>query len=105
MHLHLRLCLSCFTTDAWIELVSSLEEFLQVERRFGDVVLFGASDAELEGSGGRTREGGMLFQFGSQLLLIRLVTCRDAEVPRSVVVTPDWKLDHTWMVYSSWKKE
>lgn len=34
-----------------------------------------------------------------------LVTCRDAEVPGSVVVTPDRKLDHAWMVYSSWKKD
>lgn len=33
-----------------------------------------------------------------------LVTCRDAEVPGSVVVKPDKKLDHAWMVYSSWKK-
>ncbi|XP_077209880.1 uncharacterized protein LOC143845429 isoform X2 [Tasmannia lanceolata] len=33
-----------------------------------------------------------------------LVTCRDAEVPGSVVVRPDRKLDHAWMVYSSWKK-
>ncbi|KAL6006126.1 hypothetical protein ACLOJK_040172 [Asimina triloba] len=34
-----------------------------------------------------------------------VVTCRDAEVPGSVVVRPDRKLDHAWMVYSSWKKE
>ncbi|KAH6798597.1 alpha/beta-Hydrolases superfamily protein [Perilla frutescens var. frutescens] len=34
-----------------------------------------------------------------------LVTCRDAEVPGSVVVKPDKKFDHSWMVYSSWKKE
>lgn len=33
-----------------------------------------------------------------------LVTCRDAEVPGSVVVRPDRKLDHAWMVYSSWRK-
>ncbi|KAE7998689.1 hypothetical protein FH972_003208 [Carpinus fangiana] len=33
-----------------------------------------------------------------------LVTCRDAEVPGSVVVRPDQKLDHAWMVYSSRKK-
>lgn len=33
-----------------------------------------------------------------------LVTCRDAEVPGSVVVRPNQKLDHAWMVYSSWKK-
>jgi hypothetical protein len=33
-----------------------------------------------------------------------LVTCRDAEVPGSVVVRPDKKLDHAWMVYSSMKK-
>lgn len=33
-----------------------------------------------------------------------LVTCADAEVPGSVVVKPDRKLDHAWMVYSSWKK-
>ncbi|CAO2841889.1 unnamed protein product [Amaranthus hypochondriacus] len=33
-----------------------------------------------------------------------LVTCRDAEVPGSVVIRPDKKLDHAWMVYSSWKK-
>ncbi|XP_062148970.1 uncharacterized protein LOC133857685 isoform X2 [Alnus glutinosa] len=32
-----------------------------------------------------------------------LVTCRDAEVPGSVVVRPDQKLDHAWMVYSSRK--
>ncbi|XP_076883727.1 uncharacterized protein LOC143532599 [Bidens hawaiensis] len=30
-----------------------------------------------------------------------LVTCRDAEVPGSVVVHPKRKLDHAWMVYSS----
>ncbi|XP_023536659.1 uncharacterized protein LOC111797969 isoform X2 [Cucurbita pepo subsp. pepo] len=30
-----------------------------------------------------------------------LVTCRDAEVPGSVVVRPNQKLDHAWMVYSS----
>ncbi|XP_031383065.1 uncharacterized protein LOC116197156 isoform X2 [Punica granatum] len=30
-----------------------------------------------------------------------LVTCRDAEVPGSVVIRPDRKLDHAWMVYSS----
>lgn len=34
-----------------------------------------------------------------------LVTCRDAEVPGSVVVRPSRKLDHAWMVYSSWKEE
>ncbi|CAI0425516.1 unnamed protein product [Linum tenue] len=34
-----------------------------------------------------------------------LVTCRDAEVPGSVVVRPDRKLDHGWMVYSSKKKD
>lgn len=34
-----------------------------------------------------------------------LVTCRDAEVPGSVVVRPDRKLDHAWMVYSSRKKD
>ncbi|KAI4350814.1 hypothetical protein L6164_005228 [Bauhinia variegata] len=33
-----------------------------------------------------------------------LVTCRDAQVPGSVVVTPDRKLDHSWIVYSSKKK-
>lgn len=33
-----------------------------------------------------------------------LVTCRDAEVPGSVVIRPDQKLDHAWMVYSSWNK-
>ncbi|GLU09916.1 hypothetical protein SLE2022_267510 [Rubroshorea leprosula] len=33
-----------------------------------------------------------------------LVTCRDAEVPGSVVVRPDQKLDHCWMVYSTSKK-
>nr|GEU61742.1 alpha/beta hydrolase fold protein [Tanacetum cinerariifolium] len=33
-----------------------------------------------------------------------LVTCRDAEVPGSVVVHPNQKLDHAWMVYSSWNK-
>ncbi|KAK6941479.1 hypothetical protein RJ641_026856 [Dillenia turbinata] len=33
-----------------------------------------------------------------------MVTCRDAEVPGSVVVRPEGKLDHVWMVYSSWKK-
>lgn len=44
---------------------SSLGEFLEVERRFGDVALFGA---ELEGGGGgRTREGGMLFADGRVL--------------------------------------
>ncbi|GLT51594.1 hypothetical protein SLA2020_249940 [Shorea laevis] len=30
-----------------------------------------------------------------------LVTCCDAEVPGSVVVKPERKLDHAWMVYSS----
>lgn len=30
-----------------------------------------------------------------------LVTCRDAEVPGSIVVKPKRKLDHAWMVYSS----
>ncbi|KAI3977581.1 hypothetical protein MKX01_000494 [Papaver californicum] len=34
-----------------------------------------------------------------------LVTCRDAEVPGSVVVHPDLKLDHAWMVYSSWNRD
>ncbi|KAI9118959.1 hypothetical protein K1719_009634 [Acacia pycnantha] len=33
-----------------------------------------------------------------------LVMCRDAEVPGSVVVRPDRKLDHAWMVYSSNKR-
>lgn len=33
-----------------------------------------------------------------------LVTCRDAEVPGSTVVRPRRKLDHAWMVYSSWSK-
>ncbi|KAG2669254.1 hypothetical protein I3760_14G026100 [Carya illinoinensis] len=44
----------------------------------------------------------------AQLLQIRygeksdgLVTCRDAEVPGSIVVWPKRKLDHAWMVYSS----
>ncbi|XP_058084494.1 uncharacterized protein LOC131232273 [Magnolia sinica] len=44
----------------------------------------------------------------AQLLQIRygeksdgLVTRRDAEVPGSVVVRPERKLDHAWMVYSS----
>ena len=32
-----------------------------------------------------------------------LVTCRDAEVPGSVVVRPDRMLHHAWMVYSSKK--
>lgn len=30
-----------------------------------------------------------------------LVTCRDAVVPGSIVVQPKRKLDHAWMVYSS----
>lgn len=30
-----------------------------------------------------------------------LVLCRDAEVPGSVVVRPERKMDHAWMVYSS----
>ncbi|KAK9149301.1 hypothetical protein Scep_008058 [Stephania cephalantha] len=34
-----------------------------------------------------------------------LVTCRDAEVPGSVVVHPERKLDHAWMVYSTWRKD
>ncbi|CAK9160897.1 unnamed protein product [Ilex paraguariensis] len=34
-----------------------------------------------------------------------MVTCRDAEVPGSVVVKPNWKLDHGWMVFSSWKND
>ncbi|GAB2265223.1 hypothetical protein Dimus_000291 [Dionaea muscipula] len=33
-----------------------------------------------------------------------LVTSRDAQVPGSVVIRPDWKFDHGWMVFSSWKK-
>lgn len=33
-----------------------------------------------------------------------LVTCRDAEVPGSVVIRPDRKLDHAWMVYTSWTR-
>lgn len=33
-----------------------------------------------------------------------LVTCRDAVVPGSTVIHPDQKLDHGWMVYSTWKK-
>ncbi|TQE02404.1 hypothetical protein C1H46_012043 [Malus baccata] len=33
-----------------------------------------------------------------------LVTCLDAEVPGSVVVRPERKLDHVWMVYSTKKK-
>lgn len=44
----------------------------------------------------------------AQLLQVRygeksdgLVTCRDAEVPGSVVVRPKLKLDHAWMVYSA----
>ncbi|KAJ8900331.1 hypothetical protein K2173_024971 [Erythroxylum novogranatense] len=44
----------------------------------------------------------------AQLLQVRygeksdgLVTCRDAEVPGSIVVRPKRKLDHAWMVYSS----
>ncbi|CAD5175066.1 unnamed protein product [Musa acuminata subsp. malaccensis] len=44
----------------------------------------------------------------AQLLQVRyreksdgLVTRRDAEVPGSVVVRPEQKLDHAWMVYSS----
>ncbi|XP_074558438.1 uncharacterized protein LOC141814383 [Curcuma longa] len=48
----------------------------------------------------------------AQLLQVRygeksdgLVTRRDAEVPGSVVVRPDEKLDHAWMVYSSSKNE
>lgn len=34
-----------------------------------------------------------------------LVTCRDAEVPGSIVVRPQQKLDHAWMVYSTRKKD
>ncbi|CAL4911996.1 unnamed protein product [Urochloa decumbens] len=48
----------------------------------------------------------------SQLLVVRygeksdgLVTRKDAEVPGSVVVRPERKLDHAWMVYSSLKEE
>ncbi|XP_028798882.1 uncharacterized protein LOC114754263 [Neltuma alba] len=48
----------------------------------------------------------------AQLLQLRygeksdgLVTCRDAEVPGSVVVRPDRKVDHAWMVYSSPKDD
>lgn len=33
-----------------------------------------------------------------------LVTCRVAQVLGSVVVRPDRKLDHAWMVYSSMKR-
>ncbi|KAF7154835.1 hypothetical protein RHSIM_Rhsim01G0140500 [Rhododendron simsii] len=48
-------------SDDELQPSSSSEELLQAERRYGDVALFGASDAELEGSGGQMREGGMLF--------------------------------------------
>ena len=48
----------------------------------------------------------------SQLLVARygeksdgLVTRKDAEVPGSVVVRPERKLDHAWMVYSSLREE
>lgn len=48
----------------------------------------------------------------SQLLVARygeksdgLVTRKDAEVPGSVAVRPERKLDHAWMVYSSLKEE
>nr|XP_025877992.1 uncharacterized protein LOC4351290 isoform X1 [Oryza sativa Japonica Group]XP_025877993.1 uncharacterized protein LOC4351290 isoform X1 [Oryza sativa Japonica Group] len=48
----------------------------------------------------------------SQLLVARygeksdgLVTRKDAEVPGSVVVRPERKLDHAWMVYSSLNEE
>ncbi|KAK4270504.1 hypothetical protein QN277_023533 [Acacia crassicarpa] len=48
----------------------------------------------------------------AQLLQLRygeksdgLVTCRDAEVPGSVVVRPKRKVDHAWMVYSSPKDD
>lgn len=48
----------------------------------------------------------------AQLLQVRygeksdgLVMCRDAEVPGSVVVRPERKLDHAWMVYSSLKDD
>ncbi|XP_054781466.1 uncharacterized protein LOC129288761 isoform X2 [Prosopis cineraria] len=48
----------------------------------------------------------------AQLLQLRygeksdgLVTCRDAEVPGSVVVRPERKVDHAWMVYSSLKDD
>lgn len=34
-----------------------------------------------------------------------LVTRRDAEVPGSVVVRPERKLDHAWMVYSSMRRD
>jgi hypothetical protein len=34
-----------------------------------------------------------------------LVTRKDAEVPGSIVVKPDRKLDHAWMVYSPLRKE
>jgi hypothetical protein len=34
-----------------------------------------------------------------------LVTRKDAEVPGSIVVKPDRKLDHAWMVYSPSRKE
>ncbi|KAK1550370.1 hypothetical protein Q3G72_018103 [Acer saccharum] len=34
-----------------------------------------------------------------------VVTCRDAEVPGSVVVRPNRKLDHAWMVYASSSKK
>ncbi|CAI9101304.1 OLC1v1038598C1 [Oldenlandia corymbosa var. corymbosa] len=51
---------------------------------------------------------GAVMAANAQLLQIRygeksdgLVTCRDAEVPGSVVVRPKRKLDHAWMVYSS----
>lgn len=48
----------------------------------------------------------------SQLLVARygeksdgLVTRKDAEVPGSLAVRPERKLDHAWMVYSSMKEE
>jgi hypothetical protein len=48
----------------------------------------------------------------SQLLVARygeksdgFVMRKDDEIPGSVVVQPEWKVDHAWMVYTSLKDE
>ncbi|XP_010544590.1 PREDICTED: uncharacterized protein LOC104817202 [Tarenaya hassleriana] len=70
--------------------------------------------AELPLTGGQATKLPVVIPLGAamaacaQLLQVRygeksdgLVTCRDAEVPGSMVVRPRRKLDHAWMVYSS----
>ncbi|KAG5022271.1 hypothetical protein JHK85_018613 [Glycine max] len=72
------------------------------------------AELPLVAPGGESRKLPLVMPLGAamaacaQLLQVRygeksdgLVTCRDAEVPGSIVVRPKRKLDHAWMVYSS----